>query len=72
MSVTRTIEDAVVVPAVEVWPKRFLECTPTLGLTPTLPDDEAIDLAVGARKAAQRAFGSAEAALEAEVPPPAQ
>lgn len=71
MSVTRTIEDAVVVPSAEVWPKRFLECTPTLGLTPTLPDEEAIDLASAARKAALRAFGSGEAARDAEIPPSA-
>lgn len=69
MSVTRTIEDAVVVPSAEVWPKRFLERTPTLGLTPTLPDDEVIDLAIAARKGAPRAFGTGEAAREAEDPP---
>jgi hypothetical protein len=69
MSVTRSIEDAVVVPKTEVWPKRFLECTPTLGLTPTLPDDEAVELATAARKAVAKAFGTASAARDAEMPP---
>jgi hypothetical protein len=69
VSVTRTIEDAVVVPAAEVWPRRFLECTPTLGLTPTLPDDEVIDLANEAKKGLPKAFGTREPAREAEMPP---
>lgn len=69
MSVTRTVEEAAVVPVAEVWPKRFLERTPTLGLTPTLPDDEAIDLAVAARNAAATAVGGVGPAQEAEIPP---
>lgn len=70
MSVERTIEDAAVVPEPEkeVWPRRFLEQTPTLGWTPNLPDEEVVVLVAKARKAAPQAFGSVEAARDADAP----
>jgi hypothetical protein len=70
MSVTRKNEDAGVVPDREkVWPRRFLESTPTLGWTPNLPDEANANLVVAARKAVRKAFGSVEPAVDADPPP---
>ena len=70
MSVERKAEDGGVVPEKEVWPRQFLERTPTLGWTPNLPDDEVVELVAMARKAPPLPFGSVEPALEAEIPLP--
>ena len=66
---TKTKDDVGAVPDREaVWPRRFLECTPTLGWTPRLEDEESIELSKAARKAAERAFGSVAPAVEADAP----
>ena len=49
-----------------VWPRRFLECTPTLGWTPKLEDEDSIELSRAARRAALAAFGSVAPAPEAD------
>ena len=68
MSVERATEDAGVL-VDEVWPRRYLERTPSLGSTPNLPDEELIELARAAREAARRAFGTVEPARDADLPP---
>lgn len=69
---TKTNGDVGAVPDREaVWPRRFLESTPTLGWTPNLADEEAIELSRAARKAAARQFGNVEPAPEADAPEPA-
>lgn len=70
MSVERKMEDAGVVPVKEVWPRRFLERTPTLGWTPNLPDEEVVALVAKARRAPPKPFGIVESAPEAEAPGP--
>jgi len=69
MSVERKTEDAGVVPAKEVWPRRFLERTPTLGWTPNLADDEVAELVAKARSAVRKPFGSVGPAVDADVEP---
>lgn len=65
----KTDAEAGVVPDREaVWPRRFLECTPTLGWTPKLEDEESIALSKAARRAALAAFGSVAPAPEAGEP----
>jgi hypothetical protein len=49
-----------------VWPRRFLDCTPTLGWTPILEDEDSAELSKAARSAAERAFGSTESAPGAD------
>ena len=66
MSVERETKDAGVVPAKEVWPRRFLERTPTLGWTPNLADDEVAELVAQARRAVRKPFGSVATAVEAD------
>ena len=67
MSAKRTVAD-VAVEQREVWPRRFWDETPTLGWTPTLPDEENEKLARTARKAVSKAFGAATPAPEADPP----
>ena len=52
----------------EVWPRRFLERTPTLGWTPNLPDEEVVALVAKARRAPPKPFGSVESGVEADAP----
>lgn len=68
MSVERTTEDAGVL-VDEVWPRRYLERTPSLGRTPNLPDEDLAELARAAREAARKTFAPAEPAVGADVPP---
>ena len=65
MSVKRGVEDGKT-DLGKLAPKRkaafWPETTPTLGTTPTLPDDEAAAIAEAARRAARKAFGIVEPA----------
>lgn len=70
MSVARTIPDAGVLQArEEAWPRRYLDETPPLGLTPLL--EEATPLTTEHRKpapgATARPFGNAAPAPEADA-----